>query len=158
MSAQETITDLEVESAHMKVVRSQLKSAEGEQADYDLFVSYFTEDGTYQFDNFDVRRGRKNIKQMFSDLYPLVKGYSQTTIRYGHDIKSLEQLGNKVFCEMYTLYLIDGEERLRIPCFGVYTFEGDLIKGLKLFMDTSPLFFDTSKLIPFGKPYKGLGF
>ncbi|BAZ32409.1 hypothetical protein NIES4074_49140 [Cylindrospermum sp. NIES-4074] len=81
MSAQETITDLEVESAHMKVVRSQLKSAEGEQADYDLFVSYFTEDGTYQFDNFDVRRGRKNIKQMFSDLYPLVKGYSQTTIR-----------------------------------------------------------------------------
>lgn len=148
MSAKGTITD------QMKIVHSQLKSVEGEQADYDLFVSYFTEDGTYQFDNFDVRRGRKDIRQIFNDLHPLVKGFSQVTI--GHDIKSLDELGNQVFCEMYTLYLIDGEEKLRIPCFGVYTFEGELIKTLKLFIDTSPLFFDTSKLIHFGKPYKGL--
>ncbi|MBE9001373.1 nuclear transport factor 2 family protein [Nostoc sp. LEGE 12447] len=148
MSAQGIITD------QMKVVRSQLKSAEGEQANYDIFVSYFTEDATYQFSNFDVRCGRKAIRQIFNDLHPLVKGFSQVTI--GHDIKRLDELGNKVFCEMYTLYFIDGEEKLRIPCFGVYTFEGDLIKSFKLFMDTSPLLFDTSKLIPFGKPYKGL--
>jgi hypothetical protein len=138
-----------------QIVHKQLHSVEGDDASYDEFVSYFAEDGIYQFANFNPRRGRKEIRAIFDDLHPLMRGdFSQMTI--GHDISIMEQTGNTVFCQMGTIYLIDHVEELRCPCFGVYHFEGEEIKFLQIFIDPSPLFTDTTGLIAQGEGYKGI--
>jgi hypothetical protein len=149
-------------SPKIKMVHRQLSSVEDGRNDFNLFVSCFTEDGIYQFGNFDYHVGQQAIMQGFSDILPLIKG-DFSKVKVGHDIWILEEVGDKVLCQMDTTYNIDGEERLRLPCFAVYTFSETfdkqgrpLIKKLQTFLDSSPLFLDTSELIPHGSAFKGL--
>lgn len=150
------------ESPKKQMVHRQLSSVEDGRNDFNMFVSCFTEDGSYQFGNFDPHVGRAAIMQGFYDLIPLVKG-DFSNVKVGHDIYILEEVGDKILCQMDTIYNINGEEKLRLPCFAVYVFSDELdsegrplIKKLQTFLDTSPLFMDTSALVPQGKPFKGL--
>lgn len=150
------------ESPIVQMVHRQLSSVEDGRNDFNMFVSCFTEDGAYQFGNFHPHVGRDAILQGFYDLIPIVKG-DFANVKVGHDIWILEEVGGKAFVQMDTIYKIDGEEKLRLPCFAVYYFSDTLdeegrpyIKKLQTFLDTSPLFMDTSALIPMGDPFKGL--
>ncbi|MDX1978454.1 MAG: hypothetical protein SFT94_12350 [Pseudanabaenaceae cyanobacterium bins.68] len=145
-----------------RMIEQQLGSVEEGKNDFELFTQCFLADGSYQFGNFHPSLGRAGILQGFYNLVPLVKG-DFTKVKVNHDIWILEEVADKVFVQMDTIYKIDGEEKLRLPCFAVYHFSGELdsegreyIKKLQTFLDSSPLFMDTSALIPNGDPFKGL--
>jgi hypothetical protein len=143
------------ESAKVRMVHRQLASVEDGRGDFNEFVACMTEDGIYQFGNFDPHVTRAGILQGFMDLIPMVRG-DFAKVKVGHDIYIFEEVGDRVFVHMDTVYRVDGEEKMRLPCFAVYTFEGELIKQLQTFLDTSPLFQDTSALIPHGAAFTGL--
>lgn len=150
------------ETPKTRMLQRQLGSVEEGKNDFNLFTLCFLEDGAYQFGNFNPSLGRQGILQGFYNLVPLVKG-DFSKVKVNHDIWILEEVGDKIFCQMDTIYKIDGEEKLRLPCFAVYYFSGEFdeegreyIKKLQTFLDTSPLFMDTSSLIPNGAPFKGL--
>jgi ketosteroid isomerase-like protein len=138
-----------------RMVKRQLASVEDGRGDFNEFVACMTEDATYQFGNFDPHVTRAGILQGFYDLVPLVKG-DFSIVKVGHDIYLMEETENQVLVHMDTVYKVNGEEKMRLPCFAVYTFEGELIKKLQTFLDTSPLFLDTSPIRPHGKAFKTL--
>jgi hypothetical protein len=146
----------------LAMVHRQLSSVEDGRNDFNLFVSCFLEDGVYQFGNFKPSEGRQGILDGFYRMVPLVRG-DFAKVKVDHDIWILTEVGDQVFCQMDTVYKIDGEEKLRLPCFAVHHFSDRLdeegrpyIQKLQTFLDTSPLFLDTSSLIPNGEAFKGL--
>jgi hypothetical protein len=150
------------ETPKTRMLDRQLGAVEEGKNDFNLFTLCFLENGVYQFGNFNPSLGRAGILQGFYNLVPLVKG-DFTKVKVNHDIWILEEVGEKVFVQMDTVYKIEGEEKLRLPCFAVYHFSGEFdeegreyIKKLQTFLDSSPLFMDTSDLIPNGSPYRGL--
>lgn len=151
-----------IETPKTKMIERQLGSVEEGKNDFELFTQCFLVDGSYQFGNFKPSVSRAGILQGFYNLVPLVKGdFSQ--VKVNHDIWILEEVADKVFVQMDTIYKIDGEEKLRLPCFAVYHFSSEFdpegreyIKKLQTFLDSSPLFMDTSALIPNGEAFRGL--
>ncbi|NJL10517.1 MAG: hypothetical protein HC908_11040, partial [Calothrix sp. SM1_7_51] len=92
------------------MVKRQLAAVEDGRGDFPEFVACMTEDGTYQFGNFDPHVTREGILQSFYKLVPLVKG-DFSKVKVGHDIYLMEEVGDKVLVHMDTVYNVDGEEK-----------------------------------------------
>ncbi|MDX1978460.1 MAG: hypothetical protein SFT94_12380 [Pseudanabaenaceae cyanobacterium bins.68] len=147
-------------SLQIQTVKSQLAAIEQEVPDYAKYISYFAEDGIYQFANFRSHQGHTAIATFFGELLGLFNT-DYTRMSIFHDISQFYELENLVFCKMCTVYLMDRVEALRLPCLSLYTFtqnhsSNPEIKYLQVYIDPSPLFADTSHLAAQGKRYAGI--
>jgi len=104
-----------------------------EQNDIETYVTYFTEDCSYKVGNFEPVLGHDGIRALAA---PLVEMFSSVT----HDVKSLWEVGDTVFCEMDITYSRKDGKVAVIPCVDIIHFAGDKVKELKAYLDPTPAF------------------
>lgn len=99
----------------------------------DEFAAFFTEDGRYRFGNADAVSGRKGIHDAVANFFPLIKALD-------HDIQGTWEQGNLLLVEMNVIYTRQDDKVVTIPVADTFRFEGSLIKDMRIYADTTPVF------------------
>lgn len=105
----------------------------GEAKKPDEFASFFTEDARYRFGNADAVSGRADIRDAVANFFPLIKSLY-------HDIQGTWEQGNLLLVEMNVIYTRHDDKVVTIPVADTFRFESSLIKDMRIYADTTPVF------------------
>lgn len=102
--------------------------------------AYFTENGEFHFPGFKTKIGRQEISNAFGVIQPLCQPIL-LPITVHHDIEEVWVKDNVVFAQIVNIYYQEGgsHEALRLPVFLIFKFEGNLVRELRLYLDTHEL-------------------
>lgn len=107
----------------------------GESMNVNNFVKFFTEDCRYKFGNFPETRGPQGIIDTSGEFLKRVKGVK-------HNIIDYVEKEDTVFVEMTVDYTMMNGIVHSLPCCDSIVVEGDRVKEMKIYMDSSILFAD----------------
>ncbi len=105
----------------------------GETKNPDAFATFFTEDARYQFGNANPVYGRAAIRDAVADFFSHLKTLY-------HDIQETWEQGNCLLVEMRVVYTRHDDKVVTVPAADTFRFEGSLIKDMRIYADTAPLF------------------
>lgn len=105
----------------------------GEAMKPEAFAAFFGEDAKYRFGNAEPVVGRIKIRDAVADFFPSIKALY-------HDIQGTWEQGNLLLVEMDVVYTRHDNKVVTIPVADTFRFEGNLIKDMRIYGDTTPLF------------------
>jgi hypothetical protein len=105
-----------------------------------IFANYFTENAEFYYPGFKTRIGRQEISNAFGDIQARCQPILlPMTVR--HNIEEVWVKDNVVFAQLVNFYYQEGgsHEALRLPVFVIFKFENNLVRELRLYLDTHEL-------------------
>jgi ketosteroid isomerase-like protein len=105
-----------------------------EAMDVPGFLSFLTDDAVYRFGNYPAATGKEAIEATIKASH-----MSQIT-GIGFDIKSTHEQGDAVIVELAVNYNLVGGKVITLPCLDIFRFDGEKVKAMLVFMDSTPLF------------------
>lgn len=97
------------------------------------FVAHLTEDVIFQFANNDPSQGRESVQQA-------VEGFYQTISGMTHHIRNVFHDGDVSIAQIDVEYVRQDGKHVTVPNADILTFEGDLVKDWRIFIDLAPVF------------------
>lgn len=99
----------------------------------DSFVAHLSEDVVFQFVNNDPAVGRQAVKDA-------VEGFYQTIGGMTHHIRNVFWDGDVAIAQIDVEYVRQDGKHVTVPNADILTFEGDLVKDWRIFIDLAPVF------------------
>lgn len=101
----------------------------------DSFVARLSEGVVFQFGNAESVVGRSAVRTYVAQFFSTIEGLS-------HDIENIWDVGNTTVVQMIVEYLrIDGRA-VSAPAANILTYEGDLAREWRVYVDVTPLYAD----------------
>ena len=107
----------------------------GESMNVNNFVKFFTSDCRYKFGNFPETYGPQGIIDSSDEFLKRVNGVKHNIIDYAEN-------GDSVYVEMTVEYTMKNGTKHTLPCCDSIVVDGDKVKEMKIYMDSSILFAD----------------
>ena len=107
----------------------------GESMNVNNFVKFFTSDCRYKFSNFPEARGPQEIVDSSGEFLKRVESVKHNIIDYVEN-------GDSIVIEMTVDYTMKNGKKYTLPCCDSIVVDGDKIKEMKIYMDSSILFAD----------------
>ena len=104
-----------------------------EALDVESAMTYFTEDALCRFGNYPPAVGKAAIASLIevSQLIQLV--------RASFNINEIWEIDDAVICQVETIHLCDRGKAIALPCAIVFRMEDDLVREMRVYIDSSPL-------------------
>jgi ketosteroid isomerase-like protein len=97
------------------------------------FVAHLTEDVVFQFANFDPAVGRESVRQAVEAFYQTISGMT-------HHVKNVYEDGDVSIAQIDVEYVRQDGKHVTVPNADILTFDGDLVKDWRIFIDLAPVF------------------
>jgi len=104
-----------------------------EAMDIESAMTYFTEDALYRFSNHPPAVGKAAIASVIE------ADRLNRLARTSFEIDEIWEIDDAVICQMETTHLGDRGKAIAIPCAVVFRMEDDLVREMRIYIDTSPL-------------------
>jgi ketosteroid isomerase-like protein len=101
--------------------------------DPDKFVAHLSEDVVFQFGNNEPAQGRGAVKAALEAFYPMIDGMT-------HHVRYLFEEGDVVVAQIDVEYVRKDGKHVTVPNADILTFDGDLVKDWRIFIDLAPVF------------------
>ena len=101
--------------------------------DADTFVAFLTDDVVFQFANHDPAQGREQVAAACGAFWETIAGLT-------HHIRNVYHDGNVSIAQSDVEYVRQDGKHVTVPNADILTFEGDLVKDWRIFIDLAPVF------------------
>ncbi|WP_375483526.1 nuclear transport factor 2 family protein [uncultured Mycobacterium sp.] len=103
--------------------------------DPDKFVKHLTQDVVFRFGNAEPTVGRTSVQEAVSRFFASIAGMK-------HQIERVYEIGDAAVVQIEIEYTRKDGRRVTVPNADILTFEGELVRDWRIYIDVSPVYAD----------------
>ena len=97
------------------------------------FLTFLTDDASFNFGNADPAVGKEAIRKAVSDFFRLINGLR-------HNILNTWKVDNAIICRGEVTYTKKDDSKITLPFVNIFKMKDNLIKDYLVYIDIGPLF------------------
>ena len=97
------------------------------------FLTFLTDDASFNFGNADAAVGKEAIKKAVSDFFGLINGLR-------HSILNTWEVDDAIICHGEVTYTKKDDSEITLPFVNIFKMKENKIKNYSVYIDIGPLF------------------